>query len=176
MAYEAMNNAGAMRRAADRHPQRQRHVDRARRSARCRPTWRGSSPARTYRGCATSASSSRKRLPQVRLRARPRAAEEYRARLLDRRHAVRGAGLLLRRPDRRPQPRPPDAGAARTCATHDDGPVLVHVVTQKGKGYAPGRGVGRQVPRRRQVRRRHRRAGQGQGQRAQPTPRSSPRA
>ena len=29
MAYEAMNNAGAMRRAADRHPQRQRHVDRA---------------------------------------------------------------------------------------------------------------------------------------------------
>ncbi len=28
------------------------------------------------------------------------------------------------------------------------GPVLVHVVTQKGKGYAPGRGRGRQVPRR----------------------------
>ena len=29
MAYEAMNNAGAMDQAADRHPQRQRHVDRA---------------------------------------------------------------------------------------------------------------------------------------------------
>jgi 1-deoxy-D-xylulose-5-phosphate synthase len=25
----------------------------------------------------------------------------------------------------------------RTCATRQDGPVLVHVVTQKGKGYAP---------------------------------------
>ena len=29
MAYEAMNNAGALQLAADRHPQRQRHVDRA---------------------------------------------------------------------------------------------------------------------------------------------------
>ncbi len=36
------------------------------------------------------------------------------------------------------------------CATTSDGPVLVHVVTQKGKGYGPGRG------RRRQLSRRHR--------------------
>ena len=53
--------------------------------------------------------------------------------------------------------------AARVRAT---GPVLIHVCTVKGKGYAPGRDLGRQVSRRRQVRRRDRRAGQGQGQRA----------
>ena len=47
-----------------------------------------------------------------------------------------------------------------------DGPFLVHVVTQKGKGYDAGREIGRQVPRRRQVRRRDRRAGEVEGERA----------
>ena len=41
------------------------------------------------------------------------------------------------------------------------GPILVHVITQKGKGYAPAEAVGRQVSRRLEVQRRHRRAGQG---------------
>ena len=47
-----------------------------------------------------------------------------------------------------------------------EGPILVHVVTQKGKGYAPGGSLRRQVSRRREVRRRDRQAGQGQGERA----------
>ncbi len=46
--------------------------------------------------------------------------------------------------------------------TDHQGPILLHVVTQKGKGYAPAESDRRQVSRRRQVRRRHRRAGQGQ--------------
>ena len=91
-----------------------------------------------------------------------------------RRHLLRGAGLLLRRPDRRPQPGPPGPGAEERRARSSDRPVLVHVVTQKGKGYAPGRERRRQVPRRGQVRRHHRQAGQGAVQRAQSTPRCSP--
>ena len=41
------------------------------------------------------------------------------------------------------------------------GPILVHVITQKGKGYAPAEASRRQISRRVQVQRHHRRAGQG---------------
>ena len=56
------------------------------------------------------------------------------------------------------------------------GPILVHVRTQKGKGYAPAEASQRQVPRRRQVRRRHRQAAEVARRRARPTPRCSARA
>ena len=110
MAYEAMNNAGALGFPPDRHPQRQRHVDR---------------PAGGRDERLPVAADVRPRLPPVardrrrqlaeRLpRAHPRArgtGRGIRPRHDHRRHAVRGARLLLRRPDRRPQPRPPAAGA-----------------------------------------------------------------
>ena len=57
----------------------------------------------------------------------------------------------------------------------DEGPMLVHVVTKKGKGYAPGRGGGRQISRRPEVRRHHRRAGQGRARPAELYRTCSPR-
>ena len=48
----------------------------------------------------------------------------------------------------------------RNVRDAETGPILVHVVTQKGKGYAPAEIVRRQVSRRGQVRRRDRRAGE----------------
>ena len=47
-----------------------------------------------------------------------------------------------------------------------DKPILVHVVTKKGKGYPPAEAQRRQVPRRGEVRRHHRQAVQAGGQRA----------
>ena len=48
----------------------------------------------------------------------------------------------------------------------DEGPMLVHVVTKKGKGYGPAENGGRQISWRGQVRRRLGQAGQGPGRRA----------
>ena len=55
------------------------------------------------------------------------------------------------------------------------GPMLVHVVTKKGKGYAPAENSRRQISRRGQVRRRLGRAGQGRGRARRAIPASSPR-
>ena len=160
--------------APDRHPQRQRHVDRAagrrhvglsvapvvgprlplaardRQAARQAPAQADQGPRRARRGIC------------------PRHDD-------GRRHAVRGSRLLLCRPDRRPQHRPPAAGAqerARRQDRADPGPRR----HPEGQGLRAGRELGRQVPRRRQVRRRDRRPGQGRSRTPRPTRRCSARA
>lgn len=51
------------------------------------------------------------------------------------RHPVRGARLELHRPDRRP--RPADPGGYPAQHARHEGPQFLHVVTKKGKGFAP---------------------------------------
>ena len=65
------------------------------------------------------------------------ADRSLRPQLLDRRIAVRGPRLLLRRPDRRTRSRSSRCPVLKNVRDAPNGPILVHVVTQKGKGYAP---------------------------------------
>ena len=118
----------------------------------------------TYRGLQAPGQADR-RIPAALFPRAGAAGGRIHPQLLDRRHAVRGAGLLLHRPDRRAQSRPSAAGAAqrRRDAQRPGARACAH---QEGQGLRPGRSGARQVSRRRQVRRDHRRAGQEPLQRA----------
>ena len=135
MAYEAMNNAGARNDAADRHPQRQRHVDRAagRRDVRL-------SGAARLRPHLSALRDVGKQL-----------AKHLPKQLGPRHHAARPSTRAASSPAARCSRSSASTTSARstatisttccrccaTCATPRSGPILVHVVTQKGKGYAP---------------------------------------
>ena len=151
-------------RAADRDPQRQRHVDRARDRRDARLSVAGDLvavlpdlPPRRQAARGLRAAAARRGGGEGR-GVRPRHGH--------RRHAVRGARLLLHRPARRSQHRPPAAGAEERARRQARGPGADPRPHPEGQGLPAGRELGRQVPRRRQVRHRDRRPVQEEGQRA----------
>ena len=94
------------------------------------------------------------------------ARRRVRARPSDRRDLVRGAGFLLCRPDRRPRPRSPHAGAAQPPGHGSPGADAAACRDPEGQGLPARRAQRRQVPWRREVQCRHRRAIQGAGRAA----------
>ena len=160
-------------RAPDRDPQRQRHVDRARdrRDARL-PV------ARDLVAVVHDLPARRQAARRVRAAAARRGGREgrgVRARHDDRRHPVRGAGVLLHRPARWPQHRPPAAGAQERARRQAAGTGPDPRAHAQGRRVSAGGELGRQVPRRGQVRHRDRRPVQEADAPRPPTPRCSPR-
>ena len=159
MAYEAMNNAGALHSRPDRDPERQRHVDRA--AGRCDVGLSVAADVLAQFSLAARAGRQDGAALPARHRAHAGPGGGIRPRHADRRHAVRGAGLLLCRPDRRAQPGPSAAGAAQRARGGGNRPDPGARHHAEGQGLRPGRGVRRQAAQRLQVQRDHGRAGEG---------------
>ena len=173
MAYEAMNNAGSMDSRLIVDPQRQRHVDRAagRRDERLSVA---SAVVEILHVVAPSRRARWRAICPSALEACGAAGRGIGPQLRHRRHPVRGARLLLCRPDRRPQHRPSAAGSEECPRQQRNRAGPGPCRDREGPRLSVGRAGRRQVAQRRQVRRDHRRAGQIDARRRPPTPASSP--
>ena len=135
MAYEAMNNAGAMELAADRHPQRQRHVDRPADRRDVGLSGAARHQPRLPRRSATSPNSSRAICRRF-LYDKAKRTEEYGRGFFTGGTLFEELGFYYVGPI--------DGHnldhllpVLKNVRDMHGGPVLVHVVTKKGKGYPP---------------------------------------
>ena len=159
MAYEAMNNAGAMH-------SRLLVILNDNDMSIAPPVGAMSAylsrlmSSRSFLSLRDLAVADGQALPQGH-RAHGAARGGIRARHPHRRHAVRGARLLLRGPDRRAQSRPSAARAAQRARCRRGGADPAPRHHQEGQGLPARRGIGRQAAQRLALQRRDRRAGQG---------------
>jgi 1-deoxy-D-xylulose-5-phosphate synthase len=147
MAYEAMNNAGAMKARLivilnDNDMSIAPPVGRDERLSVEADLLAPLPLVREHDGASWRSASPR---PIERTAAR---AEEFARGLLTGGHALRGARLLLCRPDRRARPGPPAADPAQPARRRGCAADPAACRDAEGQGLRAGRGLGRQVPRR----------------------------
>ena len=174
MAYEAMNNAGAMRLAADRHLERQRHVDRA--AGRRHVGLSGAADLRQDLSQAARHRQAARPSPAEILRgARTRAPRSSRAAMVTGGTLFEELGFYYVGPidGHNLDHLLPVLRNVRDAEDRPDPGARGHA---EGQGLRAGGKLGRQISWRGQVRRRHRRAGQIEIDGRRNTPKCLPRA